>query len=76
MNPGIASNDLTTYTLAEKGRSLKVIWNSMLKLPTLGESTVGTSQRHTVIQVQGISPSRPWDGLQRFAQKEYSDYLD
>ena len=76
MKPGATSNELTTYTLAEKGRSLKVIWNSRLKLPTLVESTDRTSQRQTVIQVLETSPSRPWDGLQGFAQKEYSDYLD
>lgn len=76
MKPGTTSNDLTTYTLAEKGRSLKVIWNSRLKLPTLVESADRTSQRQTVIQVLEISPSLPWDKLQGFAQKEYSDYLD
>lgn len=76
MKPGPASDDLTTYTLAEKGRTLKVVWNSRLKLPAVVESTDRTSQRYTVIQVLAIPPSRPWDGLQGFSQKEYSDYLD
>lgn len=76
MKPGPTSNDLTTYTMAEKGRSLKVIWNSRLKLPALVESTDKTSQRHTAIQVLEIAPLRPWTGVQGFSSKEYSDYLD
>jgi hypothetical protein len=63
MKPEPTSDDLTTYTLAEKGRSLKVVWNSRLKLPALVESKDRTSQRHTVVHVLGIPPARPWDGL-------------
>ena len=68
--------DLTTYTLAEKERNLKVIWNTKLQLPMRVESSDKTSRRQTVVQVLGSPASLPWEKLQGFTQKDYSDYLD
>lgn len=76
MKPGSTSDDLTTYTLVEKDRSMKVVWNSRLQLPALVESTDRNSQRRAVVQVLQTRPARPWDGVQGFSQKEYADYLD
>ena len=55
---------------------LKVVWNTKLQLPMRVESTDATSRRQTVVQVLGAPASRPWDKLQGFTQKDYSDYLD
>ena len=76
MKAGPVAGDLTTYTLAEKDRLLKVVWNTKLQLPMRVESSDAGSRRQTVVQVLGAPASRPWDKLQGFTQKDYSDYLD
>ena len=76
MKAGPVAGDLTTYTLAEKGRMLKVVWNTKLQIPLRVESSDAGSRRQTVVQVLGAEASRPWDKLQGFTQKDYSDYLD
>ena len=76
MKAGPAAGDLTTYTLAEKDRKLKVVWNAKLQIPMLVESSDKSSRRQTVVQVLGIAAPRPWDKLQGFTPKDYSDYLD
>jgi hypothetical protein len=76
MKAGTVAGDLTTYTLVEKNRSVKVVWNSKLQIPTMVESIVKSSQRKTQVQVLSIKTERPWDKLQGYAQKDYSDYLD
>lgn len=70
------SGDLTTYTLAEKGRNLKVVWNTKLQIPERVESSDANSRRETLVQVLGTPKSLPWEKLQGFMQKDYSDYLD
>ena len=76
MKAGAAAGDLTTYTLAEKGRHVKIVWNSKLHIPALVESSDPSSRRQTTVQVLQSASSRPWDQLQGFTQKDYSDYLD
>ena len=76
MKAGPVAGDLITYTLAEKGRLLKVVWNTKLEIPMRVESSDAGSRRETVVQVVGGPASRPWDKLQGFTQKDYSDYLD
>lgn len=76
MKAGRVVGDLTTYTLAEKDCMLKVVWNAKLQVPVLVESSDKSSRRQTVVQVLGIAASRPWDKLQGFTQKDYTDYLD
>ena len=76
MKAGPTVGDLTPYTLAEKDRNLKVVWNAKLQVPMLVESSDKSSRRQTVVQVLGTPASRPWDKLQGFTQKDYSDYLD
>ena len=70
------TGDLITYTLAEKDRSLKVVWNPKLQLPVRVESSDKNSRRQTLVQVISTSASLPWEKLQGFTQKDYSDYLD
>ena len=76
MKAGPVVGELATYTLAEKDRRLKVVWNTKLQLPMRVESSDAGSSRQTVVQVLGTPASRPWDKLQGFTQKDYSDYLD
>lgn len=76
MKTGTVSGELTTYTLAEKGRSMKVVWNTSLRLAVLVESSDASSRRQTKVQVLRAAPSRPWDQLRGYAKKDYSDYLD
>ena len=67
---------LTTYTLTEIDRAVKVVWNAKLQVPVSVESNDKTSRRQTLVQVVNSSPARPWEKLQGFTQKDYSDYLD
>lgn len=76
MKAGPVAGDLTTFTLTEKDRMLKVVWNTKLQLPMRVESSDAGSRRQTVVQVMGAPASRPWDKLQGYTQKDYSDYLD
>ena len=76
MKAGPVAGDLTTYTLVEKDRMLKVVWNAKLQIPMRVESSDASSHRQTVVRVLGAEASRPWDKLQGFTQKDYSDYLD
>ena len=76
MKAGPVSGDLTTYTLVEKDRNLKVIWNTRLQIPTLVQSFDKTSRRETLVQVVGAPAALAWDKLQGFTTKDYSDYLD
>ena len=76
MKAGRPSGDLTTYTLADKGRNLKVVWNNKLQVPASVQSYDRNSRQETVVQVVGAPSSRPWDKLQALAAKDYSDYLD
>lgn len=76
MKAGATAKDLTTYTLNEKGRAVKVVWNSKLQMPVSVESSDKTSHRQTLVQVVSSAPARPWEKLQGFTQKDYSDYLD
>lgn len=78
MNASAPMGDLTTYTLVEGDRKLKVVWHAKLQLPMMVESSDGNSRRQTVVQVLNATTttSRPWEQLQGFAQKDYSDYLD
>ena len=76
MKEGPVSGDLTTYTLLEKDRNIKVIWNTKLQIPTLVQSFDKTSRRETLVQVVGTPAVMAWDKLQGYATKDYSDYLD
>ena len=76
MKAGPVAGELATYTLAEGNRWLKVVWNTKLQLPMRVESSDASSRRETVVQVLGGPASRPWEKLQDFTQKDYSDYLD
>ena len=76
MTTGRVVGDLTTFTLRDKNRTVKVVWNSRLQVPILVETASGSSRRQTVVEVLGPSPARPWEKLKAFAQKDYSDYLD
>ena len=76
MKPVGVAGDLTTYVQTEQDRSVKVVWNSKLQMPVSVESNDKTSRRQTLVQVVSSSPVRPWDKLQGFTQKDYSDYLD
>jgi hypothetical protein len=76
MKAAKVAGDLTTYTLDEPGRKLKVVWNAKLQLPVRVESNDESSRRQTTVQVLGAPASLPWDKLQGFTQKDYSDYLD
>lgn len=76
MKASATARDLTTYTLNEKGRAVKVVWNSKLQMPVSVESSDKTSRRQTLVQVVSSAPARPWDKLKGFTQKDYSDYLD
>lgn len=76
MKPVKTTGDLTTYTVAEKGRNLKVVWNAKLQLPERVESGDESSRSETLVQVLGAPKSLPWEKLQGFMQKDYSDYLD
>ena len=76
MKAGPVAGDLATYTLAENDRLLKVVWNTKLQIPMLVESSDASSRRQTVVQVLGAPASLPWDKLQGFTRKDYSDYLD
>jgi hypothetical protein len=76
MKAGPASGDLTTYTLAEKDRSLKIVWNTRLQIPALVQSSDKNSQHDTVVEVVGKPATRPWNNTRGFVAKDYSDYLD
>lgn len=76
MKAGPASGDLTTYTLADKGRNLKIIWNNKMQIPALVQSFDQKSRQETVVQLVGAPASRPWEKLQALTAKDYSDYLD
>ena len=76
MKPVGVAGDLTTYVQTQQDRSVKVVWNSKLQMPVSVESNDKTSRRQTLVQVVSSSPARPWDKLQGFTQKDYSDYLD
>ena len=76
MKASPAVGDLITYTLTDKERDLKIVWNTKLQVPVLVASSDPTSRRQTVVQVLGTTASRPWEKLQGFTQKDYSDYLD
>lgn len=76
MKAGRVAGGLTTYTLLETGRNLKVVWNGKLQIPAMIESTDRSSRRQTVVQVLDRSAARPWDKLRGLPQKDYSDYLD
>lgn len=76
MKAGSVSGDLTTYTLAEKGRTVKVIWNRTLNIPMSVESSDGTSRRQTSVEVLKTALTRPWEQSRSFTTKDYSDYLD
>lgn len=76
MKAGPVAGELTTYTLVEKDRMLKVVWNAKLQIPMRVESSDASSRRQTVVRVLAGEASRPWDKLQGFTQKDYSDYLD
>ena len=76
MKASATARDLTTYTLNEKGRAVKVVWNSKLQMPVSVESNDKASRRQTLVQVISSAPARPWERLQGFTQKDYSDYLD
>ena len=76
MKPVGVAGDLTTYVQTEQDRSVKIVWNSKLQMPVSVESNDKTSRRQTLVQVVSSSPVRPWDKLQGFTQKDYSDYLD
>jgi hypothetical protein len=76
MKTATVAGDLTTYILAEKGRSMKVVWNTKLRVPVLVESSDASSRRQTAVQVLQVALSRPWEQSRNFEKRDYSDYLD
>ena len=76
MKTGPTIGDLTTYTLAENGRNLKVVWNAKLQMPTLVQSWDKSSRRETVAEVAEAPTSLPWEKVKAYSSKDYSDYLD
>ena len=76
MKAGVGAGDLTTYTLVEQDRTVKVIWNARLQIPVSVESADKNTRRETIVKVVKKSSSRPWDKLEGFTRKDYSDYLD
>ena len=76
MKAGPVKGDLVTYTMVEKDRTLKVVWNNKLQIPTLVESFDKNSRRETLVQVVGTPTELAWNKLQGLITKDYSDYLD
>jgi hypothetical protein len=76
MKASTETGNLTTYTLAEKGRNVKIVWNTTLRIPVLVESSDASARRQTSVQVLQVAAVRPWDRLRNFEKKDYSDYLD
>ena len=76
MKTGPTAGDLTTYTLAENGRNLKVVWNAKLQMPTLVQSWDKSSRRETMVEVGEAPTGLPWEKVKAYSSKDYSDYLD
>ena len=76
MKTGPTIGDLTTYTLAESGRNLKVVWNVKLQMPTLVQSWEKSSRRETVVEVAEVPAGLPWEKVKAYSSKDYSDCLD
>lgn len=76
MKAGPTIGDLTSYTKAEKGGQIKVVWNNQLQIPVSVVSSDGTSRRETMVQSTGAPSTKPWEKLQGYTFKDYSDYLD
>ena len=76
MKAGPAKGELVAYTLVEKDRTLKVVWNTKLQIPALVESFDKNSRRETLVQIVGTPTELAWNKLQGLITKDYSDYLD
>jgi hypothetical protein len=76
MKAGPVKGELITYTLLEKDRSLKVVWNTKLQMPTQVVSFDQNSSRETLVKIVGAPTVLAWDNLKGFDTKDYSDYLD
>lgn len=76
MEAGTPAGDFITYTMAEKGRNVKIVWNRTLNLPVFVKSSDGLSRRETSVQVLKKAVSRPWESSRSFTSKDYSDFLD
>ena len=76
MNADPAAGDLTTFTLVAKNRMLETVLNAKRGFQCRSRHPNARSCRQTVVQVLGAQTSRPWDKLQGFSQRDYSDYSD
>jgi hypothetical protein len=60
-----------------KGRnSVRVLWDAKREMPLQVLSQGTNGNRSTTVKVLSTAMKNPWDVTKKFAQKEYSDFLD
>lgn len=60
-----------------KGRnSVRVLWDAKREMPLQVLSTGANGSRSTTIKVLSTAIKNPWNVTKKFAQKDYSDFLD
>jgi len=60
-----------------KGRnSVRVLWDAKREIPLQVVSQGANSNRSTTVKVLSAAAKSPWDVTKKFAQKDYSDFLD
>jgi hypothetical protein len=63
---------------AKGANTVRVLWDAKREIPlqVISQSDQGRSNRSTTVRVMNAMVSNPWTVTQKFAQKEYSDFLD
>ncbi|MDB5730932.1 MAG: hypothetical protein JWQ03_827 [Variovorax sp.] len=78
MTPGPRTSQGRWYSQAGNGGQMRLLWNDRLQLPMQIESQDVRGLSRKVTRVQAIPAPRtlPWTGLNGYATKDYSDFLD
>ncbi len=64
------------YVQSKGSRTIRVTWNTNINIPETITIADGSSERETKIQVISQKPTLPWVQVAKYAQKDYSDFLD
>jgi hypothetical protein len=64
------------YSQSNGSRTIKIAWNTTINIPEKITMADGSSERETKVQVISQRPTLPWTQVAKYAQKDYSDFLD
>jgi hypothetical protein len=76
MKAGESTSQGQWYESSKNGNKVRVLWDAKREMPLEVISQGPNGSRSTMVKSLGVAIKSPWAMTSKFAQKDYSDFLD